>query len=137
MGLFNFNKKANDNYSNIVELIGIYDIKSENDVKLIELVISANINDFDAGQITQEIKGTDRLDWQTAYNEKYLDLEGEKIIGDDFEKPNDLNKFRIAFFFYYLDLSKPLISQFGLIRLINTVGMPDRLNNLIDFEPVD
>lgn len=79
MGMFNFNKKTIDNYSDCVELIGIYDIENENDVKLIELVINGNINDFDTRQITQEIKGTCRFEWQTAFDEKYLDLEGKKI----------------------------------------------------------
>jgi hypothetical protein len=137
MGLFNFIKKTNDNYSDSVELIGIYDIESENDVKLIELIINENINKFDAGLITQEIKGTNKLNWQTAYDEKYLDFEGEKLIGDDFEKPKDIERFRVVFFFYFLDFTKPLISQFGLIKITDSQILPDRLKRIIDFKQVD
>jgi hypothetical protein len=137
MGLFNFNKKTTNDYTDKVELIGIYNIDNEDDVKLVELRINADINSFDAGLITQEIKGTDRLNWQTAYDEKYIDLEGKRIIGDDLERPKDLKTFQIVFFFYYLDLSKPLISQYGLTKLTDFEKMPDRLSNLINYEPVD
>jgi hypothetical protein len=138
MGLFNFfNKKADLNYTEKVDLIGVYDIDNHDEVKLVELIVKENIDEFDPGQITQEIKNIDRLNWQTAYDEKYLDLEGNKIIGDDFKKPKNLSEFRIVFYFHYPDLTKPLIAQYGLIKLKEFESLPKRLSDLINYHTVD
>lgn len=139
MGIFNFKKKNQipDSFHEKSELIGIYTIPNHNDVKLIELVIDENIADFDPRQITQEQKGQDKLDWQTAYDEKYLNDEGNKIIGDDFDKPNGLTRFRLVFFFHYLDFNKPLICQYGLINIKQATDLPDRLSKIIEYEPID
>ena len=135
MGIFNFfNRKADLHYTNIVDLIGVYDINNYNEVKLIELIVKENINEFDPGQITQKIKNNKKLDWQTAYEEKYLNLKGNKIIGDDFDKPENLTEFRIVFFFHDLDLKQPLITQYGLIKLTGFESLPTRLSHLISYE---
>ena len=139
MGLFNSKKKNQipDSYHDKTELIGVYTIPNHDDVKLIELVVGENLNDFDPIQIAQEQKGMDKMDWQTAYDEKYLNSEGNEIIGDDFEKPNGLTRFRLVFFFHYLDFNKPLISQYGLIKLKHATELPERLSKIIDYEPID
>jgi hypothetical protein len=124
-------------YTEKVELVGIYNVETFKEVKLIELIIKGDINDFDPGLITQEIREKDRLDWQTAYDEKYLDLNGTEIIGDDLNKPKDYNKFRVAFLFDYLQINKPLISQYGLIKLTRAINVPDRLKELINYESID
>ena len=139
MGLFNSKKKNQipDSYHDKTELIGVYTIPNHDDVKLIELVVGENLNEFDPIQITQEQRGLDKMDWQTAYDEKYLNSEGNEIIGDDFEKPNGLTRFRLVFFFHYLDFNKPLISQYGLIKLKNVTELPERLSKIIEYEPID
>ncbi|WP_289056196.1 hypothetical protein [Carboxylicivirga marina] len=139
MGIFNFKKKNQipDSFHKKSELVGIYTIPNHNDVKLIEIVIDEHIADFDPGQITQEQKGQDKLNWQTAYDEKYLNEEGNEIIGDDFDKPNGLTRFRVVFFFHYLDFNKSLISQYGLIKLKQEIDLPDRLSKIIEYEPID
>lgn len=139
MGLFSFkkNKRITESIHEKSQIIGIYKIPNYNDVKLIELLIEEPINEFDPGQITQQQKGQDRLNWQTAYDEKYLDLSGNKIVGDDFDRPQDMDKFRVAFFFHYIDTSKPLISQYGLINLREATDLPERLSGIINYEPID
>ncbi|MBN2394939.1 MAG: hypothetical protein JXC36_00565 [Candidatus Atribacteria bacterium] len=139
MGLFNSKKKSQipDSYHDKTELIGVYTIPNHDDVKLIELVIEENLNDFDPIQITQEQKGLDKMDWQTAYDEQYLNAEGNEIIGDDFDRPNGLTRFRLVFFFHYLDFNKPLLSQYGLIKLKQVTDMPVRLSKIIEYEPIN
>lgn len=119
MGLFNSKKKnqISESYHEKSDLIGVYAIPNHDDVKLIELVIEENLDDFDPIQITQEQKGQDKMDWQTAYDEKYLNVEGNEIIGNDFDKP--------------------MISQYGLIKLKQATELPDRLSNIIEYEPID
>ncbi|MCL6266618.1 hypothetical protein [Flagellimonas myxillae] len=139
MGIFNFKRKKQtpQAFHKNTELIGIYSIPNHNDVNLVELIIEENVDDFDLGEITQEQKGQDKLNWQTAYDEKYLDENGSAIIGDDFEKPTGLKRFRVAFFFHFLDLKKPLICQYGLIKLVEITEFPDRLKKVIKYTPID
>lgn len=139
MGLFNFGKKVKEvkSFHTNSKSIGIYRISGIDSVNLIELEINEEINGFEPGEITQEIKGKERLNWQTAYDEKYLDDKGTEIIGDDFNRPRNLDKFRVIFFFHYLDLSQALISQYGLIKLTQIEDIPERLKRLIEYEQVD
>ncbi|WP_190810383.1 hypothetical protein [Flagellimonas sp. S3867] len=140
MGIFNFKRKNQTPKAlhKNTELIGICSIPNHDEVNLVELVIEENVDDFDPGEITQEQKGHDKLDWQTAYNEKYLDENGSSIIGDDFDKPTGLNKFRVVFFFHYLDFNKPLICQYGLVEMNNQVTeLSDRLKGIIKYESID
>lgn len=139
MGIFNFRKKkgTENNFHKNSELIGVYKIGGVDSVNLIEIIFEEEINDFNPGEITQEIRNQDKLNWQTAYDEKYLDASGTKIIGDDFDKPKELVSFRIVFFFHYLDISKPMISQYGLINLTEAKELPERLKKLIEYGEVD
>jgi len=139
MGLFNFKKKNNrpDSIHENSNIVGVYSVLDNTDVKLIEIIIEEQIDDFDPSSLTQQGKSKDKLDWQTAYNEKYLNLEGIEIIGDDFNLPIGLTKFRLVFFFHFLDLNKPLISQYGLIKLVEESELPERLKNIIKYEQVD
>lgn len=139
MGIFNFRKRrrVEKNFHENAELIGIYKIEGVDSVNLIEIIIKEEINEFDPSELTQEIRGQDKLDWQTAYNEKYLNTNGTKIIGDDIERPKNLVSFRVVFFFHFLDVSKPLISQYGLMDLIEIEELPERLKKLIEYESID
>lgn len=139
MGIFNFRKKKGleNKFHENSQLIGIYKIDGVDCANLVEIIFEEEICDFDCGEITQEIRNQDKLDWQTAYDEKYLNPDGTKIIGDDFDQPKELVSFRIVFFFHYLDISKPLISQYGLINLTEIKELPERLKKLIEYREVD
>lgn len=139
MGIFNFRKKeeSEKKIHENSELVGIYKIEGADSVNLIELLFEEEINDFNPGEITQEIRNQDKLNWQTAYDVKYLNLSGTKLIGDDFNKPKELLSFRVVFFFHYLDISKPMISQYGQINLTKVKELPERLERLIEYREVD
>ncbi|TAI46952.1 hypothetical protein [Flagellimonas allohymeniacidonis] len=121
--------------SEIVQLIGTYEIDGQKDVHLIELGIEKNHQNIDVGQITQAQEGIDKMNWQTPWDEKFLNFDGTMIIGDWMDTPKDTSNFtRLAFFLHFLNFEKPLLTQFGEIDLIKPVILPDRLRSIITYE---
>lgn len=118
-----------------VKLIGLYIVKQDPDVTLVELSIDEKATKIDIGKFTQKIKGVPKLDWQAPIQEKYLDKKGEKVIGDDFDLPKRIGiTTRLTFFIYFLDTSKPLVTPYGHLALIEKSKMPKRLKGIIKFE---
>ena len=118
-----------------VKLIGLYSVDENSDVTLVELVINKKADEFDLGEFTQEIEHQPRFNWQAPFAEKYLSLDGETIIGDDFDQPEFLtDNTRLTFFFYFLDPSKPLVTPFGQLQLTQKQEQPERIRRLIKFE---
>ena len=123
-----------------IDVIGIYyvDVDVDVPVHLIEILVKSSNGIFDLAKITQEIPDQSRRNWQAPWDEKILDHTGKKIIADYFsarEKPELwIGNIRMAFFFHYLDSSKPLITPFGLITLPIESAKPNRLSE-IKYEP--
>jgi hypothetical protein len=125
-----------------VEIIGVHPVESEDPCHLIEIAISrtVGIDDlirtgikrsileekyekiFDFGDVTQEDPSVDSDNWQTAYDEQFLKETEDRI--------------HYVFFFYFLDLSKPIMTSLGPIELPKPTPKPAHLNE-IEFEPVD
>ena len=122
---------------NKMTLNGIYGVEDFEDVFLIELTINESPADVNVEEITQEITGVDRLDWQSPWDEKYLDEKGEGIIGDLSNRPPASELTRIIFFFHNLDFDKPLQTQYGQLKLTQPLEMPLRLKTLIKYESPD
>lgn len=119
----------------VVKFIGLYSVPNNPDVTLIELIINKKADAFDLIEFTQEAKNLPRSSWQVPFSEKYLSLDGESIIGDDFKLPKSLTDVtRLTFFIYFLDSSKPLITPFGHFELPGKQKQPDRIKALIEFE---
>ncbi|MDX1964606.1 MAG: hypothetical protein SFX18_15755 [Pirellulales bacterium] len=91
-------------------VIGIHPIPAEEAVHLVEL--ESNTSDFDFGVVTQEVFGQPQSNWQAAYDELQI---GEK---------------RFAFFFHYLDTTKPLMSAAGLLDLPPESTLPEHLQDI-------
>ena len=118
-----------------VELIGIYKVDKEEDVHLIELGIKTNHGTIEIGEFTQKQDGLDQLNWQTPWDEKFLNESGTKITGDWMNAPTDKSDFtRLAFFLHFIDLEKPLSTQFGNVELRTVEEMPKRLADIIEYE---
>lgn len=118
-----------------IKLIGIYDVDENPDITLLELTIDKKANEIDIGEFTQEIENEPRPNWQAPFSEKYLDKDGIKIIGDDINLPAIItDNTRLTFFFYFLDINKPLITPFGQLLLTQKIAQPNRIKNLIVFE---
>ena len=120
-----------------MSIIGIYEVEGDRDVHLIEMTIDEPPDKVDLGQITQEIAGIDHLDWQSPWDEKYLNAPGDNVIGEFMDIPANESKTRVVFFFHYLDFSKPLKTQFGQVELIKPTIMPERIKKLVKYENPD
>ncbi len=119
----------------LVELIGVYHVSGQKDVHLIELGIKTNHGNVDIGQITQKEDWVDPLDWQTPWDEKFLNSKGTKITGDGIDSPSDNSDYtRLTFFLHYVDFNKPIITQFGALELKNPEKMPERISSIIEYE---
>ena len=120
-----------------VTLIGVYVVPGEENTYLIELAIKQSPALIDIGSILQKDDGKNKRDWQTAYDERYLDENGETIIGDFFNhKTLSGDTTRVVFFMYLESLDKPLSTPYGDIPLGNATEIPARLAT-IDYSPMD
>ncbi len=108
-----------------MELKGIYNVDNNSDVHLIEILFGDTPSNIDVGQITQELEGQPRENWQSPWDEKYLDDNGEEIIGDYFDIPEEGSKTRLLFFFHDLNFSKPLLTHDGRLNLTEPMSCPE------------
>jgi len=115
----------------MIEIIGIYKIKAKEPVYLIEAIVENNNGLFEIGKITQEVAGQPKNNWQVPYEEMILDEKGEKITFDSEKDYSNKElwkgNIRFTFFFHYLDISKPLITQWGQIQIPKPIALPKRL----------
>ncbi len=118
-------------------LNGIYTVDENPEVHVIELTFDHPPDEIDVGQITQEILGRDKSNWQSPWDEKYLDENGEKVIGDYCEVPQDQAKTRLVFYFHFVDFDKPLMTQHGQVSLTMPTSLPSRLIGLIQYDKPD
>ena len=119
----------------MINLVGVYNVDGHSDVHLLELEINSNHANIDIGEFTQKLEGIDRLNWQTPWDEKYLNETGTEVTGDWLKEPiNSKDNTRLAFFFHFLDFGKPLETPFGEIALKQPTEIPARLQGLIEYE---
>ena len=129
------NNNLKEMNQNLVNLIGLYSVDENPDVTLVELVINKKASDIEIGEFTQEIENQPRMNWQAPFFEKYLNLEGTKIIGDEYNLPKETNETtRLTFFIYFLDLNKSLLTPFGPLELNQKINKSKRITELIRFE---
>ena len=120
------------------QLLGIYYMNHMSDVFLIELKLDIPANEVNVSSFTQQDDLLSKEYWQVAYDEHFLNEDGTKVIGRFTDHSNlDRVETRIAFFMYFVDVNKPLISQYGEVILSTPTSMPERLVKIIDFEPAD
>jgi len=118
---------------NFVNLIGLYSVDENPDVTLVELLINKKASEIEIGEFTQQIENQPKMNWQAPFFEKYLNLEGTKIIGDEYNLPKETNETtRLTFFIYFLDLNKSLLTPFGPLE--EKVNQPKRVTELIRFK---
>jgi hypothetical protein len=120
-----------------MELKGIYTVDDSPDVHLVEIMFDQSPDNVDVGQITQELDGQPRGNWQSPWDEKYLSDNGEEVIGDYFDIPKGSAKTRLLFFFHNIDFSKPLLTQYEKVNLTKPTPLPERLRGKVKYESPD
>ncbi len=93
-------------------VIGIHPIAADEPVYLVELEIAGDADDFDFGEVTQEVSGQSRSNWQAAYD--------ERNVGEN----------RFAFFFHNLDTTRSLLSPAGRLHLPPESPVPEHLQDI-------
>ena len=146
MGLFDKFRKAKQAPENqqkpmtdipAINIIGVYNVPMEPDVRLVEICVACPPTQLDVGKFTQREDGVKESNWQAAYNEHYLNENGTEVIGKFGVAPTDAASTRLVFFLYFLNINEPLLSQFGELPLPSETQLPQRLESIIDFEAAD
>ena len=97
-------------------------------------VLEGKIDDLELSQITQVIDGKDRMNWQSPYDEKYLNSSNE-IIGDWIDFPKSINKGdKIVFFFHEYIPNSPLRTQYGDLEIPNITVAPSWMSEIMRYE---
>lgn len=109
-------------------------VEADQPCHIVELFVRDPDGQFQVGDITQ-VEDADRSNWQVAYLESFLDAQScEALPVRDFERP-DREEYRVAFFFHYLDLTKPLEATFGPLALPEPSPRPVYLGYMRWFPP--
>jgi hypothetical protein len=108
-----------------------------NSTVLLELVIYGRDDRYNAGDFKQPNDLLPKESWQVAYDEGYLSLNGETKLEADWPHPPPMEDLRITFFIHYWDPDKPLLSSYGELHCPPVQKMPERLQNLVPYQPVD
>ena len=97
-------------------IIGVHPVEADEPVHLIELLVEGDTDDFDIGDVTQEVAGQPKANWQAPFDERVVEESEGKI--------------RYAFFFHYLDFKRPLITPAGSILLPKPTEKPAHLKDI-------
>jgi hypothetical protein len=105
-----------------VRVLGVYPVENaEQPCHLVELEVDIQ-EAFAVGMVTQEDPDLPRDDWQVAYDERRLNSEGREAHEWSKAFPG-----RVAFFFHYLRLDRPLLTPAGALPLPKPQERPSRL----------
>jgi len=98
------------------KVIGVHPVQADEPVHLVELLIEGDVTEFDIGDVTQEVPGQPKSNWQVPYDERVIEESGEKM--------------RYAFFFHYLDFKKPLLTPAGALSVPKATKAPAHLKDI-------
>jgi len=104
---------------------------------LVELLVRDRDGRFRIGDFSQSQDGVARENWQVAWAEAYLSVDGESLLVDRWSEPPESGDLRVAFFMHYWDSGRPLLSSYGAITCSPAKEMPERLRGLVPYEPLD
>ncbi len=117
-----------------LDVIGVHPVGAPESVHLIELRVTALDGSFDVGEITQELPGQPRDNWQAAYDEHFLSADGTSVLDPSWpDQPPEDTALRLVFFFHYFDSTKPLLTPAGSVPMPTETERPERLR-FMDYE---
>ncbi len=106
-------------------------------VVLVEALVTNRDSRFSVSDFTQPREGLLKDDWQAAWAEAYLAPDGESLLVERWGSLPDESSFRVAFFLHYWDSGQPLHTSYGAVNCPKVQEMPERLQRLVPYEPVD
>ncbi|MDE6474724.1 MAG: hypothetical protein K2L70_06460 [Clostridia bacterium] len=117
-----------------VQFFECYDYNEE--LYLIEMIINDSSNNIDWSEFVVPESNLPEKDWQCAFLEQYLNLDGTEKICELYDEPQEaVCPCRIAFFIYKYDTQeKKIITPYGTFSFENSIPMPERLLKCIEFE---
>ncbi len=106
-------------------------------VVLIEALIRGRDSRFTIDDFSQPQKHLDRSNWQAAWAEAYLDLDGEHLIVERWSEPPPAGDLRVAFYLHSWQPDLPLMTSYGAVSCPKPIPVPQRLQTLVPYVPVD
>jgi hypothetical protein len=120
---------------NEIDHVGTYDFNK--DFMLVEMIINEYPDKIDIGAFCVPDEKSNKLSWQVAYMEQYLNIDGTYKLCETYSVPTEQSKpSRVAFFIFKTE-NKILSTPYGEYSLVNLQVLPDRLERIIDFCEVD
>ena len=122
----------------IVDVIGLYPVEGTAEpCHLVEILVHEFHGNIDLTDFTQDVPGQNKDTWQVPYDEYLLNEDGTSGELAPFPGPLQIGgKQRLAFFFHYIDLNKPLLTPTGFVKFPEPSPCPDRLS-FISYESPD
>jgi len=100
-----------------IEILGVFPIISEQPANIIHLTMTHAFEELDWSLFTQVDPALDSSSWQVAYDEHLLE-----------SLPD--GRSRVAFFFHYVDFSRPFMTPAGPLQLPAPTPLPDSLTHI-------
>ena len=94
---------------------------------LIELLVRHRDERFDLGDFHQP--GSE----QAPYDEAYLSPDGTEVLSRS--QPPDSEPLRVVFFLHFFEPATPLETSYGRVSVPQPTSVPNRLQDLIPYEP--
>jgi len=121
--------------NNQTNFIGCYDFNSE--AILLEMIIDEYPNEIDFTEFCVPDDTQKKENWQVAYMEQFLNLDGTCKLCETYDTPTEQSKpTRVAFFLFKTENQK-LSTPYGDFSIANPQQLPDRLVDLIEFDECD
>lgn len=104
---------------------------------MVEAIVTGRDAKFDVGNFMQACESEPAENWQVAWAEAYLTLDGKSLMVDRWQDPPAEGDLRIVFFIHFWEPNVPLQTSYGKIACPQVENMPERLKKLVPYEPVD
>jgi len=104
---------------------------------LVEVLVCNRDKRFNVGDFGQPQDGVPRDNWQVAWAEAYLSEGGDKLLVERWSDAPKAESFRVAFFIHCWNPAAPLLTSYEELRCPEVKEMPERLQKLVPYEPVD
>jgi hypothetical protein len=104
---------------------------------LVEVLVRDRDKRFNVGDFSQPQDGVPRDNWQVAWVEAYLSEDGENLLVERWANAPNADSLRVAFFIHYWNPAAKLLTSYGGICCPAVKKMPERLQKLVPYEPLD